>query len=323
VSNRSSTAHFTASAHGLDAPKVQPVNASAFDWWYFDAVSTDPRSHASVTVVFHTSAASAFPFLPPSDTTTVAQISGSFLNGTLFSVTMGAKGATVTADENFSSGDWRGTGLGWTHSGDGTYTVLVDAPHVGMQGRITFRSIAPAHYPCGPGSAGQTMEVAPGIGWASAIPDAVSTVELTVNGSKLEFKGAGYHDKNWSNQAFTSNVAAWYWGHGRLGPYSIVWFDYLAHGGTEHVSAYAAKDGQIVTASCAALSARVRLSAKNSAFPLPGPSSGYHVTLDLGKAGTLEVDVSVMEKVVDTPVYTRSVGAISGEVVPIGGYSEG
>jgi hypothetical protein len=55
--------------------------------------------------------------------------------------------------------------------------------------------IAPAHYPCGPAVAGQNMEVGPHIGWANAIPDAASTVELTINGTKLAFAGTGYHDK--------------------------------------------------------------------------------------------------------------------------------
>jgi hypothetical protein len=39
------------------------------------------------------------------------------------------------------------------------------------------------------------MEVGPHIGWANAIPDAASTVELTINGTKLAFAGTGYHDK--------------------------------------------------------------------------------------------------------------------------------
>lgn len=35
----------------------------------------------------------------------------------------------------------------------------------------------------------------PHIGWANAIPDAVSTVDLVVDGTRLDFTGAGYHDK--------------------------------------------------------------------------------------------------------------------------------
>ncbi|KAF8123814.1 hypothetical protein K438DRAFT_2003179 [Mycena galopus ATCC 62051] len=42
IQNGTSTAVFTSAASGFDAPKVQPINGSVFDWWYFDVVSTDP-----------------------------------------------------------------------------------------------------------------------------------------------------------------------------------------------------------------------------------------------------------------------------------------
>ncbi|KAJ7444999.1 hypothetical protein B0H11DRAFT_1620022, partial [Mycena galericulata] len=54
-------AQLTSSAVGLDAPKVSPINASSFDWWYFDVVSNEPASDlASVVIIFLTSAQSAF-----------------------------------------------------------------------------------------------------------------------------------------------------------------------------------------------------------------------------------------------------------------------
>ena len=50
---------------GFDAAKVQPVNASTYDWWYFDAVqvSDDPAQQASVVVTFYTAVSSGFDFL--------------------------------------------------------------------------------------------------------------------------------------------------------------------------------------------------------------------------------------------------------------------
>jgi hypothetical protein len=131
-----------------------------------------------------------------------------------------------------------------------------------------------------------------------------------------------YH-QNWSDQVFTFNVASWYWGHGRVGPYSVVWFDFLALNGTEYVSAYAAEDGVIIAASCESNSIRVRPTGQNATYPpvlSTGTPSGYHITLDLERAGTLEVDVSVMAIVVDTAEYTRAVGNLSGVVVPVKGY---
>ncbi|KAJ7042170.1 hypothetical protein C8F04DRAFT_1030619 [Mycena alexandri] len=320
VGNDSSAALFTSAAADLDGAKIRPVNATAYDWWYFDVVSTDPDSLASVVVVFYTATPGGFPFLPPSDSVTVAQIFVSFPNGTTFNATANADDATVITDNNVSSGEWVGSGLSWNHTGF-NYAVVVDAPDIGVQGTISFNPIAPAHYPCGPAEAGQNMQVGPGIGWSNAIPDAVSSIELTVGGTLLSFTGAGYHDKNWSNQPFTSNVGSWYWGHGRLGPYSFVWFDYLALDGTEFVSGYAAKYGTIISASCESGSISVRPTGKNAIFPpvlSTGNPSGYHITFNLEQAGTLEMDVSVLGILVDSAPYTRFVGNISGVIVPAG-----
>ncbi|KAJ7445613.1 hypothetical protein FB451DRAFT_1412642 [Mycena latifolia] len=165
-------------------------------------VATDPGSLASAVVVFYTTTATAFPFFPPADTITLAQISVSFPNGTIFNTIVPADGATVTSEDNVSTGDWHNSGFSWTHTGDSVYTVVIDAPDIGVKGNISLQSVAPTHYPCGPAVAGQNMEVGPNIGWSNAIPDAAAaTVELTVGGTELTtFKGLGYHDKNWSNQ---------------------------------------------------------------------------------------------------------------------------
>lgn len=58
--------------------------------------------------------------------------------------------------------------------------------------------IALAHYPCGPASdpSGLSFELAPGLGWANAVPDADAAVNLNVNGEAIMFTGgSGYHDK--------------------------------------------------------------------------------------------------------------------------------
>ncbi|KAJ7446110.1 hypothetical protein FB451DRAFT_1188870 [Mycena latifolia] len=325
VQNGTSQAQFTSTATGLDAPKVHPINGSAFDWWYFDVVSTDPTVLASVVVTFFTSSQPAFPLLDPSDSITVARIWVSFPNGTLWEAAPTADGATVISDGDTSSGTWHGTGFSWVGTPAGGYLIVIDAPDAGVKGTISFRSVAPAHYPCGPAEAGQNLEVGPHIGWSNAIPDAVSVVDLRIDGTPLVFKGTGYHDKNWSDEVFTTHVASWYWGHGRVGPYSIVWFDFLDLTGTEFVSAYASKDDKIVAASCTAGSIRVRPTGQNATYPpvlSTGNPSGYHIDLDLGAHGRLEVDVAVLTPLIGVnPEYARSIGNMSGSVVPVHGHA--
>lgn len=123
-------------------------------------------------------------------------------------------------------------------------------------------------------------------------------------------------------------MKSWYWGHGRLGTYSIVWFDFLALDGAEYHSAYAAQHGKIVAASCAPTSIKVRPTGENSTYPpvlSTGNPSGYHITLDLPGAGALEMDVTVTGIAVDNVLseYTRALGTITGRVVAVGGHGNG
>ncbi|KAF7362587.1 hypothetical protein MVEN_00607400 [Mycena venus] len=297
VHKGASTAEFRSSASGLDGPKVHSINSSAFDW------------------CLHS------PLLDRSDSVVVASIMVSFPNGTLWDATSNGNGATVTVDGDSSSGTWHETGFSWIGSPASGYLIKIDAPHVNVKGTITFSPVAPAHYPCGPVAAGQKLEVGPHIGWANAIPDANSAVNLHIDGTNLAFKGSGYHDKNWSDQPFTTHVASWYWGHGRVGPYSIVWFDFLDLKGTEFVSAYASKNDKIVAASCTPRSIKVRPTGPNATYPpvLSSPNpSGYHISLDLGaREGSLEIDVTVLANLVDVnPEYARLLGNMSAELVP-------
>jgi hypothetical protein len=55
--------------------------------------------------------------------------------------------------------------------------------------------VAPPTLPCSPPKAGGNEIFMPGVGWASAVPDAKATVEFDVAGEKLQFTGVGYHDK--------------------------------------------------------------------------------------------------------------------------------
>jgi hypothetical protein len=141
VQNGTSEAQFVSSATGLDAPKIQPINGSAFDWWYFDVVSADPTVLSSVVVTFFTSSQHAFPLLDPSESIVVARIWVSFPNGTLWSAASNGDGATVEADGDGSRGTWHGTGFSWTVTPASGYLIVVDAPDVGVTGTISFQPV--------------------------------------------------------------------------------------------------------------------------------------------------------------------------------------
>ncbi|KAJ6502374.1 hypothetical protein C8R45DRAFT_1051388 [Mycena sanguinolenta] len=323
VSNGTSQAQFISGATGLNAPKVHPINASAYDLWYFDVVSTDPNSKASVVVVFFDTAPGTFPFVAPSNTTLTASLTISFPNGTLASIGLGsepANDATIVADGNGSSGDWNGSGFSWTYNvGSGAYDVFIDSPQLDVKGQIHFQPRNAPRYPCGPAVAGQNMELVPNAGYANPVPDAISTVDLLVGGTKLAFAGAGYADQGWGPQPFAAAVGSWYWGHGRVGPYSVVWFDILTPSGVEYVSAYVAKDDAVLINSCDLARSQVRPTGVNATYPphvSAGKPSGYHITMDLGAEGVLDMNVSVVAPLISIPQYMRAVGYIHGSITP-------
>ncbi|KAJ6513052.1 hypothetical protein C8R45DRAFT_333173 [Mycena sanguinolenta] len=323
ASNGTSQVDLVATATGLNAPKVHPINASAYDLWYFDVVAT--VSNASVVIVFFDTPPGTFPFPPGSyNSSLLVTLAITFPNGTLASTATKvalADNATVVAEGEGSSGDWQGTGMEWTYNAaSGAYDVLLDSAQLnGVKGSIHLAPRGPPRYPCGPGVAGQSMQLVPNAGYVNPLPDAVATVDLTVDGERLVFTGAGYHDQGWGPQPFSAAVGSWYWGHGRVGPYSVVWFDILTADGVEYVSTYVGKGNTPLVTSCALASQKVRPFGNNATFPptstTPKPT-GYHITMDLGAEGVLDMDVSVVNQMFDLTEYMRAIGYINGTITP-------
>jgi hypothetical protein len=171
----------------------------------------------------------------------------------------------------------------------------------------------------------------------------VGEVDMEIRGSKLKFQGPGYHDKvshlvqqqrerrlmmlqNWSDRPFMDSVQSWYWGHGHLGAYSIVWFSYLALNdptNTTYVSIYVAKGGDILVSACKSDILTVRPigspKATGGRYPprLGDIPEGFHLEFDLGEEiGHLRVNVSTRTVVAgDGEYYMRWTGDMVGEVV--------
>lgn len=56
--------------------------------------------------------------------------------------------------------------------------------------------MTPAHYYHDIGAAQNISQlIVDGFGWSNAVPNAKATVKMTINGTQLQFTGAGYHDK--------------------------------------------------------------------------------------------------------------------------------
>ena len=136
----------------------------------------------------------------------------------------------------------------------------------------------------------------------------------------IENKADDRNEQNWGAVPFFSEVGSWYWGHGHLGPYSIVWFDALSLSGKEYFSAYVADEhGKIICGSCENGVVKVRPWGGEDRYPPPPNGKtpkGFELMFNdvLGKE--LRVNVTNAEVVVPYDgVYDRFIGTLEGAFV--------
>lgn len=136
----------THSLWSLDAPQVNPINSSVFDWWYFDAVSeTNPND--SLVITFFASSFAAFPYLRKNETSILTVwLWASFANGTVFGDYVPATVATVTGGERgaYSSGEWSETGFSWNASAENLsrYEVVIASEKMQVQGKLILTAVS-------------------------------------------------------------------------------------------------------------------------------------------------------------------------------------
>ena len=286
--------------------------------WYFDVVSADAQQ--SVTVVFYNSGPHGFINSYENAPLSVS-LTGLLPNGSAYSFTAPASGAVVSNEKGgiatsavFEDSGFSFNGTNSRH-GDVSYVIVIDNPSLGIQGTITLKSLAPPHYPCGFDVPGATEELIPHVYWSNAIPDARAHVDLDIGGTKVEFTGSGYHDKNWGDVPFVTTTDFWYWGHAHLGPYSIVWFDAVDSTGKEVTSGYIAKNGKPLLGSCAPKSVSVRPWGSNDTYPpviSTGVMQGLEVMFDMGHGEEFVANVTTAAVAIDAGSYIRTTGTVTG-----------
>lgn len=186
---------------------------------------------------------------------------------------------------------------------------------------IKNKQIAPSHYPCElNGAIGANQNLIPGLYWSNAVPDAQTTINLQVRDTTVSFTdGVGYHDKNWGNQSIIDGPRYWDWGHGRLGPYSVVWYNLLDYEGNESRRSYVAKDGEVLLVSCDSDAMVVRQRGGKAAWP---PTTGLYETEGLsinytlpdGRVFAFNVTTELIVRNEDG-VYQRANGLLQGGFV--------
>lgn len=135
-----SSAQFTYPGYGLDGPRVDHVNSTVFDWWYFDMVSDNVAEGdlSSVVAVFHDGTSGAFQTLAESPNKLPMTLAGTFPNGTIWRTYSFVSEAVVVADGTHSQGSWGDIGHWAGDVETGTWAASFDLLETyGVRG--TFR----------------------------------------------------------------------------------------------------------------------------------------------------------------------------------------
>ncbi|KAL4756935.1 uncharacterized protein BDW70DRAFT_164018 [Aspergillus foveolatus] len=323
--NATAVTQYTSGRDGFDAPKVHPINATTYDWWWFDAiqqpVSTEDggQAQAHIVTTFYTLGSDSFEVLTeqfpnglPSGN--IVQITLSWPNGTIENpIALPAGDAIITVEGDGSSGNFTGTGCSWVGTPDmSAYVVHIDAPEHDISGSLYINSDAPPHHPCGPAEDGQDLHLAPGAGWVNAIPGGPAFVDFTIRGERL-------------SKPFSESFALYHWGHGTLGDYNIVWYDSLTPSGDETVSAYVSRNGAILAASCEPGAIEVRPYGDNSTYPpttSTDPATGYRISASLPQGQLVVYAQYIYLVLADGRYYQQFTGSITGtldgEDLPVG-----
>lgn len=146
VSLLPSKAQFLSGEGDFDSPKLNFVNETVYDWWYFDAVSDDGDS--SITVCFFTSSSTAFPFLLPNKGILPVYIWASFPNGTVSVYAVHAQKAVIETSKDGYAGIYHPIQMGWQGSADlSRYRVFFNDTIHEIKGTFDIRSVCPNPQP--------------------------------------------------------------------------------------------------------------------------------------------------------------------------------
>lgn len=154
AADKPSVVQWISKSHSLDSPKVQPINGTTYDWWYFDLVAEEAGCDEhleSVTVVFYLSTAGGFTALAGIaqlgfTSVDLVQVTASFTNGSTFETLLNASQATFSSHGDAAHGFYSGDTGRASFQGEADlseYTVKIDAPELGIVGKIQLDSVRP------------------------------------------------------------------------------------------------------------------------------------------------------------------------------------
>lgn len=231
-------------------PKMTHLNTSAWELWFFDAVSS--TDDAAITLSF---------FRDGSGTrmgkgSLRTQVHVVWPDGETFGTEVDAGESVIEAcPGDVIKASWHGKDGGSTSfevsQNLKEATVRLDLP--AMQGDLTLSSVAPAFPNDGDTDPSTNISpiLAPTIHWLQPIPIASVSVSVTISGKELSFTGTGGHDRFWTPYSWMTLMDESYYMRTVAGPFTLVLLRIISrvNPGRTYVSAYLFEEGRRVFAS--------------------------------------------------------------------------
>ncbi|WVW81417.1 hypothetical protein I302_103410 [Kwoniella bestiolae CBS 10118] len=229
----------------LDRPYIPSQNSTTYEWWYFDAVSSDGLSSVVLIPFSGPIVGRHYPQFLLQIVTPEGEIFHTITeygpNGRMYVSTKGDGSSGIIGEGDFT----------WIGEPDlGRYDLKVDLKEHNVSGSVTLISASKPFLLCdtlGPEASTQSFWF---LDWINLIGDAVAIVDLKVGDQRVAFTGNGYHDKNWGPVHFNQHIHHWYWGHARASLFSVVWYKMVTNANETKSGAWIAKDGEEVISAC-------------------------------------------------------------------------
>lgn len=251
-------------------PKMTTLNSSAWELWYFDAVS--PSGDVGITISFFRDGSQSLMGKGSLRT----QFHALWSDGSTFGTENYASNSTIDSCPEAIKAFWRAEheSTSFEISQDLKETV-VRFDLAAVQGTLSLLSVSQtflADHEADP-SAEASWRLAPTIYWLQEIPRASVEATFTIEGKELNFTGFGGHDRFWTPYSWMTLMDGSYYMRATAGPYTLVMLRIISRvdSGRIYVSVCLFEEGQRVFAT---RTERISLNDEFVSFKL-----SYHGTL--------------------------------------------
>jgi hypothetical protein len=230
ITNSSNVPINTSPLTPFQSPALTTINATAWEYWYFDGVSASTK--AGVTIVFFRDPSLARLGLG----SLRVSVDAVWENGTRFTSIILADESVLETCGDVTKGRWTGPRSNSSfefRQGNAYAKIELSGTSITgdtVSGSFTLRSFSRPRYPGGENYPDRKASVllAPLLWWNEGIPAGDLTTSLVLKGTPLKFSGIGGTDRNFGPYIWDYIAQEWWWIRTVTGPYTWVYWKFIS-----------------------------------------------------------------------------------------------